>query len=95
MSQAELAAAIERERSTVTGYETGGIEPPLSVLRRIGEVTSTSLIELLGLELSHADLLRVLARANGQDFDANPGGNDMVQGIVVGLLVRPEPNEDA
>jgi len=89
LSQHKLAAAIGRKPSTVTSYESGAIEPPLSVLCRIAEATGCSLIELLNLEPTHADLLRMLLRGNGDGSDQDAGGNSPVEGIVVGLLVRP------
>ena len=65
MSQADLAVAVGREQSTVAGYETGKIEPPLSVVQAIAEATGMSLFELLGDRLTAQDILRALS--NGTD----------------------------
>ena len=79
-------------------YETNQYEPPLSVLHAIAEATNTSLLHLLGVELSRADLLRALAdheeRSNGDHHNCSIDPRDCpVRGVVVGLLVAPA-NED-
>ena len=47
MSQAQLAKAIGKSRSSVHEYETGAHEPRMAVVRKIAEVTEVPLSELL------------------------------------------------
>lgn len=97
MNQAQLAAAIGRERSTVAGYESGGIEPPLSMLEAIAEATGKSLFDLLGHKLSAGDILRALAQLNPGSSNPGPALDCAVpiQGIVVGLLIKAGEQEEA
>ncbi len=48
LSQAELAAALEIERSTVAKYETGDRSPDIETLCKIADVLQISTDELLG-----------------------------------------------
>lgn len=47
LSQADLARAIKKSRSSVQEYEAGEHEPRLDVLRRIAAVCSVDLAELV------------------------------------------------
>ena len=99
ISPRELADTIGKGRSTISMYETNQYEPPLSVLHAIAEATNTSLLHLLGIELSRADLLRALAdheeRSNGGNHDCPVEAADCpVRGVVVGLLLAPAADEE-
>lgn len=85
LSRRELADSIGKSPSTLGEYETGAHEPPLSVLYAIADATDTPLIDLLGIQLSRADLLRALASDHEQS--TNPGGDGPIRGVVIGLLV--------
>jgi len=67
-------------------YETNANEPPLSVLYAIAEVTETSLIDLLGLDVSPGDLLHALAHQN-EGSDDSPDKLP-IRGMVIGVLVE-------
>ncbi len=48
MSQADLANALEIERSTIAKYETGDRSPDIEMLCKIADVLNVSTDELLG-----------------------------------------------
>jgi len=86
LSREELAQAIGRKLTVVGSYERGTVEPPLSILRTIAEVTETSLIDLLGLDVSPGDLLHALAHQNHASDDSP--NNLPIRGMVIGVLVE-------
>lgn len=59
ITQAELAKAIGITHATLSRYENGTIEPPISQLLNIASVLNTSLQELLGLEYGEGALFSV------------------------------------
>ncbi len=72
-------------------YETGQHEPPLAVLRAIADATDSTLIRLLGVELSPADLLRLLADCNAQLVPvADARSGEPLPTVLVGISLNHE-----
>lgn len=91
MNQSDLADAIGRKQSTIASYETGKVEPPLSVLRAIADATNTTLIDLLGIRLSPAQLLRLLADHNAQLVPlADARSGEPLPTVLVGISLNQE-----
>lgn len=89
LSREQLAGAIGKSAGMLGHYETGQHEPPLTVLRAIADATDTTLIRLLGVELSPADLLRLLAHQNPQFTGPNPGNpGPRMPSVLVGITIN-------
>lgn len=76
ITQTELAKAIGVTHATLSRYENGTIEPPISQLLNIASVLNTSLQELLGLEYGDGAMFSVklspdLVEALGFPSDVN------------------------
>lgn len=59
ITQEQLAKSLGINRATLSRYETGEIEPPISQLLNIASILRTSLQELLGLEYGEGTLFSV------------------------------------
>jgi len=49
LTQNDLAAVLEVNRATVSGYETGGVYPSVEILKKISEFFNVSADYLIGL----------------------------------------------
>jgi len=72
-------------------YETGQHEPPLAVLRAIADATKTTLLRLLPIEISPADLLRLIADCDAQLLPmTDPRTGEPVPSISVGITINQD-----
>ena len=88
LSREQLADEIGRKPSVVGSYERGTVEPPLSVLRAIADATGTTLLDLLGVQVSPRDLLHLLIDYGATLTPvAHPDTGHPIPGIIIGVQV--------
>lgn len=68
MTQEDLAQRIGVNRATLSKYETGQIEPSISMLRKICNVLECSLQEIMSNEEMEFRLMHMISNAN-RDID--------------------------
>jgi len=89
LSREQLADEIGRKPSVVGSYERGTVEPPLSVLRAIADATGTTLLDLLGVQVSPRDLLEVLLEYGAELSPvAHPDTGYPIPGIIIGVEIN-------